>query len=254
MLATMRPETPSCARCELRKVSLLILFFSAPLWAGASSQFDGVNDEFTNLSFPWSGGPVTVVFWNHVASSDLQEAAAFTVGNGDPLPDTDRFECHCPWSDGNVYWDYGDVTGAGRISTSYAAYDDKWTHVGLVSDGGGSFMGIYLDGSLVQSAGSSDAPGSLSVLRVGQMLYQQSPPASFWHKGKISNFRIYGRVLNAAEIKQAMHCANLPANTAVHWNLWAAGDIPDLSGNGWTGTDAGATESSDGPPASWCDE
>ena len=83
-----------------------------------SLSFDGVNTRVTNATFSHpTGGPVTVAFWNFVA--DVQTSTAFTVGLQD---NPNRFMAHAPWSDLNVYWDYGDWTNGGRITASYTRW------------------------------------------------------------------------------------------------------------------------------------
>jgi hypothetical protein len=157
--------------------------------------FDGVNDYVDVPTFSWpAGGPVTVAFWNFVATADIQQANAFSVGNQD---NPSRFQAHVPWENHNMYWDYGDWTGNGRVSINYDPYLDKWTHVALVSEGnGGAFMGIYLDGALVASSNVSDGPDvPLSGLTIGYWAMFNNR-----HKGKIDDFRIYNRVLTSAQV------------------------------------------------------
>lgn len=158
--------------------------------------FDGVNDLVDVSTFSWpAGGPVTVAFWNHVATADIRQANAFAVGNAD---DPNRFQCHAPYNDHILYWDYGDRTATGRVSINYDPWLDRWTHVVLVSEGnGGSFKAIYLDGVLVASAAVSDGPDvPLSGMTIGAWLLHSNQ-----HKGNIDDFRIYGRVLTPAQIQ-----------------------------------------------------
>lgn len=147
-------------------------------------------------TFSWpTGGPVTVAFWNNVATAQVQNSSAFSVGNTD---NPNRFQAHAPWSDKNIYWDYGDIGANGRISTNYTAYLDKWTHVALVSGGaGGTFKAIYLDGVLAASATTSGGPAiALTGVNIGRW-----PGSGLDHKGLIDDFRIYNRMLSAAEIQ-----------------------------------------------------
>jgi hypothetical protein len=168
----------------------------------SSMSFNGTSSYVNISGFTWptGGGPVTVSFWNYVVTA--QSSAAFTVGNqGNPS----RFLAHAPWSDQNIYWDYGDQAGTGRISTSYAAKLGQWCHVGLVSAGlTGSFKAIYLDGVLaVSDSGPSSGPTSaLTGINIGAWT-----GASSYHNGLIDDFRIYDRVLSAAEI-QALAAGN----------------------------------------------
>jgi hypothetical protein len=146
--------------------------------------------------FSWpTGGPVTVAYWNNVTTAQVRNSSAFNVGNTDQ---PNRFHAHSPWSDSVLYWDYGDIGTTGRISASYATYLNKWTHVALVSEGvGGAFRAIYFDGVLAASMTSSDGPKvPLTGVGIGRW-----PGPNLDHAGLIDDFRIYNRVLSAAQIQ-----------------------------------------------------
>jgi hypothetical protein len=159
-----------------------------------SMSFNAAGAAVNVPTFSWpTGGPVTVCFWNNVTTAQVQNSSAFSVGSMDT---PNRFQSHAPWSDKQIYWDYGDLNANGRVSADYTAKLDKWTHVALVSAGnGGNFMAIYLDGALAVSAGSSDGPDvALSGLNIGCW-------PGLDHKGLIDDFRIYNYVLSAAQIQ-----------------------------------------------------
>ena len=171
-----------------------------------SFSFNGTGANVSVPGFSWpTGGAVSVVFWNNVTTAQVQDSSAFTVGN---LDNENRFHVHGPWGDSTLYWDYGNINTTGRISTSYAAFLNKWTHVALVSEGiGGAFKAIYLDGVLRASATSSNGPTTaLSGLYIGGW-----PGASLNHRGLMDDFRIYDRVLTAAEIQLLASGAGPPA-------------------------------------------
>ncbi|MBY0538355.1 DUF2341 domain-containing protein [Patescibacteria group bacterium] len=153
---------------------------------GNGVDFDGINDMLLNGTFSWTSTPVTITAWNNVATSEVQVSSmfGFVAGAGD-----DRLSVHAPFSDNTLYWDYGNCCGAtGRITTSYTAYRDKWTHVGLVSAGGaGAFMGIYLDGVQVSTGGSSDDPAVLTGFAIGAA---GSSGGGGFHNGRVDEFRI----------------------------------------------------------------
>jgi len=135
-------------------------------------------------TFSWpTGGPVTIAYWNNVTTAQVRNSSAFNVGNTD---NPNRFHAHSPWSDSILYWDYGDLGANGRISTNYAAYLNKWTHVALVSEGvGGAFKAIYLDGVLATSQASSDGPKiALTGVNIGRW-----PGTNLDHAGLIDDFR-----------------------------------------------------------------
>ena len=117
----------------------------------SSMLFNGTNSYVDIPGFVDGRGAITVAFWNYVATADVHNSSAFTIGNQDQ---PNRCHAHAPWGDKILYWDYGNAAdNSGRVHTDYTAYLDKWTHVVLVSTGtGGGFQGIYLDGVLkVQS-------------------------------------------------------------------------------------------------------
>lgn len=168
---------------------------------GQAPWFNRVNGSWlgnTTMVFPYPG-PITVMYWTRVMSGEVGESSAFSVGNG-AAGTSDEVQAHCPWSDSNLYWDCGG-TGAGqRISTSFASYLNKWTHVALVSTGaGGNFQAIYLDGRLITSAGSSSGP---AAPRAGVYIggWQAGARA---HTGLISDFRVYNVVVPLATIQAA---------------------------------------------------
>lgn len=173
---------------------------NSPTWTagkiGGALQFNGFSNfvDVPNFSWPAGGGPVTVAFWNFVAATPSQGSSAFSIGN---LDGPNRFQAHVPWPDNVLYWDYGNISGTGRVQTNYSAYLGSWTHVTLVSAGqGGSFMGIYLNGVLQASSGASDGPTPiLSGATIGAWAAN-----GLFHPGKIDDFRVYSRVLSQNEI------------------------------------------------------
>lgn len=155
---------------------------------------------FEDLSFGWatgggpSGGPISITFWNYVPSPDIASAA---FGNQTSL--TARISANVPWSDGILYWDYGDANGAGRETTDYSSFMDAWVHVGLVATGGsGTFQGIYLNGRLQASNSNSSEPDALvDSFRINHAV---SASSARNHKGRIFDMRVYSRVLTAEEM------------------------------------------------------
>ena len=168
--------------------------------------FDGSDDRVEYADFSWpSGGPITIAFWNHVLTADVQASSAFGVGA--TFTATDRIQCHCPWSDKNLYWDYGDSGGAGRVSTDYTAFLDKWTHVVLVASGSsGSKQEVWLDSVGQIGLSKSSEPTSLTDLFIGEWL------GGGYHKGRIFNFAIWNRIISRSEIRQLYY-------PATRWDL-----------------------------------
>jgi hypothetical protein len=196
-------------------------------------------------SFSWpTGGPVSVAYWGFVTTAQKSNGALFSAGNQE---NPSRFMIHGPWGDGNLYWDYGDLTGTGRILTSYASHFDKWVHVACVSAGNaGSYKAIYLNGVLaIEDTGASDGPkAALSGLEIGRFQLD-----GMEHQGLVDDFRIYDYVLTPAEITALATRATVPATPGgltatpglttmqLDWNA----DATALSFNlGWSVTSGGA--------------
>jgi hypothetical protein len=211
--------------------------------AARSLSFDGVDDYTYVGNYMNTGGPVTVSFWNKVATADVRDSSVFGVGQNAAAT---VFQADAPWSDNRLYFDYGewyvdtDANGKldGEISTDYTSYLDGWHHIALVSEGiGGAFKGIYIDGALVASdTGRSDGP---HVALVGGLY------VGWWygyHKGKVDDFRMYNRRLSATEISNlyngvALSSAStqtLSGSLDVNGNFQLRGGTLDLSSSDMT--------------------
>jgi len=162
---------------------------------------------------------ITVQFWEYMATGEnVNESTPFEIGDaGTP---SNRCMTHCPYSDDNVYWDFGDIGGSGRISTSYAGHFDAWTHIALVSEGsGGAFKGIYFDGAVATSAASSDSPSSLSTLVIGAYFSGGTPMDTI--KAKLDEMRISSVRRSAAWIA-ADYNSQKTSSTFIAWGALAS--------------------------------
>src|SRR5574337_1031861 len=81
---------------------------------------------------------------------------------GSVLSDTNRVLAHAPWSDGNIYWDYGNFTsGSGRISSAYTKSAGSVDILTFVADTGR--REIWRNGRLLVSGTGSATPLTLSA-------------------------------------------------------------------------------------------
>jgi hypothetical protein len=206
--------------------------------------FDGDGDyvEAPNFAWNFSGGPVTVLFWNKVNTNQVKIVASSAFGVGLDMPTTslNRFQAHAPYGK-ILYWDYGNITGNGRVSANYTDYLNKWSHVALVSEGNnGHFKGIYLDGSIKNSTTNSDGPNiNLTGLTIGKAF------TNSFHRGSIDEFMIFNRRLSTEEI-QTIYNAGRAANLSslgisglyayYSFNEGSGDKVYDLSENGFNGT------------------
>jgi hypothetical protein len=168
---------------------------------GGGIGFNGSNQDVECSSFSWTGtSAVTVSFWNYVTAAEEQNAYAFTVGNS-AATDAHRFTASVPWSNGNIYWDYGiNGTGTGRVQTSYTSYLSAWTYVTLVSTGSGNtYQAIYLNGAVAASASSSASSTVTGDLIVGAYPSNTTYGTPYQY-GNMDEFRISNVVRSASWI------------------------------------------------------
>ena len=230
--------------------SLLAVFFGVFLCSHLSAQpassagnalsFGGSN--YVDASaFSWgAGGPITIEFWNKVDAAPSGASSAFSIGNQDvPL----RIQAHVPWTDNTLFWDYGgNLSGPndGRLTANYSPYYGKWTHVALVSAGnGGSWMAIYLNGTLVNSYTGSTVGPSFTASGATIGAYHPSSGSCF-HQGTIDEFRVWSVVRTQAQIQHDMRSslAGTESGLIGYWRFdEGAGDTTaDITGKGATGT------------------
>lgn len=170
---------------------------NGPAWTTDGTKnalsFDGINDYLESTGFTWPGGSaVTVAFWNFAPNStSIPDGYTFGIGTDQP------FSGLVPHPNGTLYWDYGTN---GRLTCSYGPYINKWTHVVLQSAGaGGNFRAIYLNGKLIVSSSTSDGPqNTMTDLQIGHN--PAFAPNTRNSRTTIHDFRIYNRVLSAAEV------------------------------------------------------
>jgi len=110
-----------------------------------------------------------------------------------------RFQSHCPWEDGRIYWDYGNINDKGRISAPLGdANFDRWVHIALVSDGVG-FKAIYINGEEAASAKEASTTTALKELTIGGMR------SNTWFNGMVDEFRVWSEARSSQEIRSYMN-------------------------------------------------
>ncbi len=129
---------------------------SAPQWlnyllAGSALKFDGVDDylKISNFGAVAPTTEVTVELWS---KPDAAQQQFDFILNADNL--TNRFSAHIPWSDGTVYWDFGNETTSGRLTYTpppSSPVAGSWQHFALVASQSGNVMKIFRNGQLVAS-------------------------------------------------------------------------------------------------------
>lgn len=132
-----------------------------------------------------SSQPMTIEFW-HMQNAPTNADSALFLGNGNQ-----RINVHLPWSDGSVYWDYGDFSAGGRLSyPPPTSLYKRWNHFAfVVSPGSGGFMRIYRNGVL---EASKSGASTLSLPNVMALDLKGA--------GSMADFRIWRSVRTADQI------------------------------------------------------
>lgn len=157
---------------------------------GPALSFNGTSNFAANTTFPWPAGtPASVSLWCNAVAGHT--SSGFTIGD---LGDPNRFHAHLPYSDNNIYWDYGNSTTSGRLSTDFSPYTGKNTHVVLVS--GSNFMAIYINGRRRAVSASFGAP---AIGLTGAWLGKYDSGPGYFYQGKLWGFRVYNRILQPSE-------------------------------------------------------
>lgn len=203
---------------------------------GTALQFDGATG---NVSIPGFGlaaptTDITIEFWQKVDAAKQQ--STFIMGPDDI---TNRINAHVPWSDGAVYWDFGNINTGGRLSfTPPDPIVGSWQHFAFVaSQQSGGYMAIYRNGVL-----EAQKPVAGSFTHVNSPLLIGGS-GGFQFGGQIDEFRVWNFARDGNAIQHDMHhrlIGNEPGLMAYYRFDDGAGVTPvDSSPSGLNGTLAG---------------
>jgi hypothetical protein len=148
---------------------------------------------------------ITVSFWAFGEANQLPANTSIMEGLG---PTGQReINMHLPWSNENIYWDCGDLSGFDRINklAIVSEYEGQWNHWAFVKNATTGIMQIYLNGSLWHSGTGKTKPIEIASLVVGK-----SADYGFNYKGSIDELVIWKKALSASEIANWM---NSPVNS-----------------------------------------
>lgn len=134
---------------------------------------------------------VTISLWYKKNDGTLRESGGFGLG----VPnDEHRCGAHFPWSDGNVYFDFGGASNGNTRVTATGSFD--WSSMAhWVFTAGPRGMEIWRNGILLASHGNAPTRTSnVADYRLGTHGYYGAD------LGKYEDFRIYGTQLSPHEI------------------------------------------------------
>ena len=189
-------------------MALLFFLLAAPVPAaqtgpGYALKFDG-NSGYVKIPGFLQNAPsteITVEFWQNV--SDVRSQATFRqspAAPGFPAPGS-TFSAFVPFSDGMVYWDFGDITAGGRLSYQpQGAIINSWQHFAMVASLSGGYMAIYRNG--VREAFKT---GMTPLVHTNLDLNLSGVPAGLPYGGLLDEFRIWNIALTASQIQADMN-------------------------------------------------
>jgi hypothetical protein len=171
--------------------------------AGGALKFNGA--EYVEIPpAAWSSveRQVTVAFWAY-GDPAAQPQAGFIFGAfQDPAVGDSRVaSSHCPYSNGNVYFDTGGTAPASGYDRIFKAatpveYEGSWQHWTLTKNADTGEQSIYLNGTLWHSATGMTRPmRGVTVFTIGCR-----PDRANYYVGMIDDFRLYNRALSQQEI------------------------------------------------------
>ena len=207
--------------------------------AGAEVVLGGGN----NVTIPGFGSAaptseITIEFWQYANAATGQSTLILEPDNGN-----NRINIHAPYSGGIVYWDFGNISGTGRLSyIPPVNIVGSWQHFAFVSSASGAnnpvssgvpYMAIYRNG--VREAYKSGA--SSFTHTASDLLLGGSP--SFPFGGQLDEVRIWNVARPAASIAADVN-ASLQGNEAGLFAYWkfdegAGTRTEDATGHGSTG-------------------
>jgi hypothetical protein len=161
--------------------------------------FNGTNyARIPNFGLVMPTDEITIEYWQkNLATTDQY---GFAFGNN---ANNNRVSAHVPYGDNKIYWDFGDISGGGRLSYSPpVSIIGSWQHFAFVASRSGNYMKIYRNGieEATKPGVSTITPGS-SELRLGLF------------NGQMSEFRVWKVARTGDEILGGMHSA-LPNGSA----------------------------------------
>lgn len=161
---------------------------------GGYLDFNGSTDYVTLPEISIAGNEISFDVWNYGITSKTSSIIFLTDSNEARL-----LNVHLPWSNSTVYFDKGGVY-YDRISKSASNSEYQgWHYWAFTANAFSGSMKIYLDGSLWHSGtGKNKVISNVTgtTRRIGRT------DANDYHRGYISNLKLYEKELTAAEVTQ----------------------------------------------------
>lgn len=168
-------------------------------------------EDFSTIS-----NEITVSLWQYGTPESMPANSYAFEGYDDG--DNRQANVHLPWSNSQVYWDCGsDGSNYDRINktANEADFEGQWNHWAFTKNASTGEMKIFLNGSQWHSG-----TGKTNPIDITQFKIASSIPGNGRYFGKIDEFRVWNKALDAVTIQTWMrrnidgshpHAANLVA-------------------------------------------
>ena len=176
--------------------------FNGPTYSSSNGgylDFDGASDYATLPELSLAGNEITFTVWNYGITAKTSSIIYIENSSGNRI-----LNVHLPWSNSEVFFDKGYGGGSpsyDRINKSVSNSEYQgWHYWAFTANASTGKMKIYLDSVLWHSGtgktkGMYDATGS-GDRRIGR------DGSSRYHRGYVSNLKLYTKELTAAEVQQ----------------------------------------------------
>jgi len=156
--------------------------------------FDGV-DDYADCIAPQINSKTTNLSSSVWFVSNALGGSIFGV---EATNSQERFQAHAPWSDGNVYFDFGGADGSNRLTVSgLGLATGKLYHMVFVA--GASGMKIFFNGLLVGSSSTPVTRTAIATQKFNIGRFFEAVPYNF--SGRIFDLMIFDRELKPADVK-----------------------------------------------------
>jgi hypothetical protein len=185
---------------------------------GFALQFDGASG-FVNIPGFLQNAPtneITVEFWQNVSA--IRPQATFCQSQPAPTSSPgSTLSAFVPFSDGMVYWDFGNITSGGRLSYfPQAPLVNSWQHFAMVASRSGNYMAIYRNG-IMEAVKSGMTP----LVRSNLDLDLSGVPVGLPYGGLLDEFRIWNIARTGDQILQNMNhsLTGTEAGLVAYWRF-----------------------------------
>ncbi len=149
---------------------------------------------------------ITISFWQY-GNPDVQPAkqSIFEAINAEGKR---VLNVHLPWDNSVVNWDVGDGTSYEGIQKTLTTtqYEGRWNFWAFTKNKTTGSMKIYLNGTLLTSGtGKAKTIGDITTFAIGRGLTDLEPNILRFYDGKIDEFAIWSKELDATTIKNLMY-------------------------------------------------